>query len=84
MPGRDANPDGSGPIVPFDLSFDDFTMAEIEMISDMMRAGGFTCAEDVFRVAMWRFARHLQIDAPADVFELHRRLSTLRKQGKLR
>lgn len=45
-----------------------FTPQEFDLIEGMMRAAGISTVTGVVHVALWRFAQHLDLDPPIDVF----------------
>ena len=45
------------------------TDIEVDVLLEMMRAGGHATLESVVRVALWNYARHLLDDVPITVFK---------------
>lgn len=68
--------------IPLTLEFDDFTTIEMQMLGDLMQAGGFTKMEDMIRVALWQYARHVGVQAPPEILELRIRLERLGRMRK--
>lgn len=42
---------------------------EVDVLIAMMKAGGHATLSGVVRVALWRYAGHLDIDVPITVFK---------------
>ena len=73
----DPDPD-TNPVVPMTLEFPTWTLKDHELIGAMMTAGAFRAVEDVVALALWHYAKHLQIgDIPNEVFGLTLRLRRL-------
>ena len=47
--------------------------AELALLLDMMRAGGYSTLSGVARSALYRHARHLDLDPPVEAFRLDRK-----------
>ncbi len=45
-----------------------FSDRELDLVVEMMRAAGINTIAGVIHVAMWRFADHLDLDPPRDLF----------------
>lgn len=50
------------------------TEAQLALLLDMMRAGGWSTLSGVTRSALSAMALHLKIDAPVDAFRLDRKV----------
>lgn len=74
--------DDDNPVVPYQVEMA-VTLSDLELLDRMMVAGGFTAPGDLFKVALWQYARHLQIGpVPPDFMELRVRLDRLGKVRK--
>lgn len=53
------------------------TLADCEMVGEMQAAGRFTTVDDLIENALFHYAKHLGVNAPADFMMFRRRLNKI-------